>query len=55
MERLGRWFSWRHTNFDHSSEMMNNRSGDEDADLSEVDGADDGSQDRDDVKMPALE
>uniref|UniRef100_A0A8D2CJR1 Prostaglandin E synthase 3 n=1 Tax=Sciurus vulgaris TaxID=55149 RepID=A0A8D2CJR1_SCIVU len=43
-------------NFDRFSEMMNNRDGDEDVDLPEVDGADDDSQDSDDgKKMPDLE
>ncbi|EDL96076.1 rCG63292 [Rattus norvegicus] len=35
--------------------MMDHMGGDEDADLPEVDGADDDSQDSDDEKMPDLE
>lgn len=55
------WKAWEDdsdedlSNFDHSSEMMNNMSGDEDVDGPEVDGADDDSQDGDDIKTPALE
>ena len=38
------------SNFDCSSEMMNNMSGDENVDLPEVDGAGDDSQDSDEEK-----